>query len=139
MASAVEPPKKRIRISYNGAIENFAIAQGVSDQDNVANIARAFTVSSVGLKVVDNQSSNVALTYDGLDANAEYKISTAAPLQAEADFFWFHIIFNLQVVCVNSTYVLLLPHSPRLLLETLNFTYVAGEFQNIITPFCPFC
>ena len=87
MASAVEErQKKLIRISYNGAIENFAIAQGVSDQDNVANIARAFNLSCLGLKVLDNQSSNVALTYDGLDANAEYKISTATPLQAEGSF-----------------------------------------------------
>lgn len=88
MASAVEePPKKRIRRSYNGAIENFAIAQGVSDQDNVANIARAFKVSSVGLKVLGNQSCNVALTFDGLDASEEYRILVATPLQAEADFF----------------------------------------------------
>ena len=106
MASAVEErQKKRIRISYNDTEKSFAIVQGVSDQGNVANIARAFKVSSVGLEVLDNQSSSVLLTYDGLDANAEYKISTATPLQAEADFFWFRIIFNLQVVCVVSTFM----------------------------------
>ena len=104
MTSAVEErPKKRIRISYNATTEIFTVLQGVSDQDNRSSIASAFSLPSVGLKVVDNQSSNVALTFDVLDANAEYKISTAAPLQAEADFFWFRIIFNLPVVCVVST------------------------------------
>ena len=104
MASAVEErQKKRIRISYNDTTKTFAIAESVPRKDNLATIADAFNLSSVGLEVLDNQSSNVALTYDGLDANAEYKISTAAPLQAEADFFWFRIIFNLPVVCVVST------------------------------------
>ena len=88
MASAVEErPKKRIRISYNDTSETFAIAESVPPEHNLSTIASVFNLSSVGLKVVDNQSSNVALTYDGLDANAEYKISTATPLQAEADFF----------------------------------------------------
>ena len=88
MASAVEErQKKRIRISYNGTRETFAIAESVPREDNLATIASVFNLSSVGLKVVDNQSSNVALTFDGLDANAEYKISTATTLQAEADIF----------------------------------------------------
>eukprot|EP00434_Breviolum_minutum_P003633 symbB.v1.2.003199.t2/scaffold166.1/size289592/1 len=83
MASAVEErPKKRIRISYNDTSETFAIAESVPPEHNLSTIASVFNLSSVGLKVVDNQSSNVALTYDGLDANAEYKISTATPLQA---------------------------------------------------------
>ena len=96
MASAVEErQKKRIRISYNDTDKSFAIVQGVSDQGNVANIARAFKVSSVGLEVLDNQSSSVLLTYDGLDANAEYKISTATPLQAEADSFFGSASFSI--------------------------------------------
>ena len=104
MASAVEErPKKRIRISYNATTEIFTVLQGVSDQDNRSSIASAFSLPSVGLKVVDNQSFNVPLTYDVLDASEEYKILVATPSQAEADIFWFRIIFNLQVVCVVST------------------------------------
>ena len=89
MASAVEErPKKRIRISYNDTAKTFAIAESVPREDNLATIASAFKVSSVGLEVLDNESCNVALTFDGLDASEEYKILVATPPQAEADFFW---------------------------------------------------
>ena len=88
MASAVEEPaKKRIRISYNDIPKTFVIARGDGDQDNVAHVARAFKVSSVGLEVLDNQSSSVSLTYNSLDAGQEYKILVATPPQAEADIF----------------------------------------------------
>ena len=67
----VERPQKRVKVSYNNTIETFSIAQHVSDQDNRSSIASSFNLSPAGLKVVDSQACTVALTYDGLHANAE--------------------------------------------------------------------
>ena len=94
----VERPKKRVKISYNDTTKTFSIAQRVSDQDNRSSIASGFNLSPTGLEVLDGQASTVALTYDGLEADAEYKISMATSPQAEARYsslFACHIL-NLQ-------------------------------------------
>ena len=132
----VERPQKRVKVSYNDTIETFSIAQHVSDQDNRSSIASSFNLSPAGLKVVDSQACTVALTYDGLHANAEYKISMATSPRAEARYsslFACHFL-NLQDPPANWT------HSdkffPRLFLEALNFMHVSSKFQNMTMSFC---
>lgn len=88
-ATGGEPQAKRrkVGISFNNTTKHFYISKGSSDQDNRSSIASAFKVLSTDLEVVDHMGVNMTLTFDGLDANAEYKISTATTLQAEADSF----------------------------------------------------
>lgn len=96
-ATGGEPQAKRrkVGISFNNTTKHFYISKGSSDQDNRSSIASAFKVLSTDLEVVDHMGVNMTLTFDGLDANAEYKISTATTLQAEADSFFGSASFSI--------------------------------------------